>query len=136
MTLDPDHGSTHLETVLFCLSVYCYSHFQTCHTHCYHLVGKHLLACNSQVPGHHSITNHGTILTELERKLACRKQPSPNLVASCQDRSLQVFGFRVSFITAGQDLNTTGQDIRGDQQGNYSNRQVNRWLICYGSCVY
>ena len=28
--LHPDHGSTHLVTILFCLSMSCHSHFQIC----------------------------------------------------------------------------------------------------------
>ena len=32
LTLDPDRGCTHLENALYCLSMFCFSHFQTCLT--------------------------------------------------------------------------------------------------------
>ena len=60
----------------------------------------------------------------------------------------EVFGCRVGCITTVQVRNTAGQDVKGNRQGGYSNRQVGKcvgsgqlnfpdsWLVGYHICVY
>ena len=52
--------------------------------------------------------------------------------------SLQVFGHIVGCITAGQAGNTAGQDVKGNQQGSYRNRQSGKCLgqACFISLTH
>ena len=110
-TVDPKCGSTHLKTS--CLSSSCH-----CPVLYYnHLVRKHLLACRIQATQHHSMTSHLTILTVLERKPACCKQPRSDLVASHQDRRSPSLWSQIEF-----------HHSRTSQQSSYSNRQAKKYL--------
>ena len=85
MTIDPDHGSTNMVTVLLCVSTACRRYFPSspillC------LVWKNLSTCEISVPGHHFTIGHRHRLTVLEGKPACHKYPPPDLAASCQGR--------------------------------------------------
>ena len=86
--------------------------------YCDRLVGKHLLACYIQVPQPHSMTSIRTILTVLERKLVCHKQPKSDLVASQQDEKSHVFIDSVTFITTRQTQHCRTRH----------NKKMTRWL--------
>ena len=103
MTLDPDCGSTHLESVLSCQSMSCRRHYKACPILLL-LVRKPLPACCSQVPGHHSTRCHRAKPTVFEWIAVCRKQLDLTWLLPIKMGSLQIFGCRVSFITAGKDV--------------------------------
>ena len=99
-TLDSDCGSVHLDAISLCLVI-----DTSCLVlYCYRLVVKHLLASPSFVCRHHSMTGCGTI---------------PTL-------SLQVCDCRFGNFAAGQAENIPGQNIKGNEQGGYINRQAEK----------
>ena len=46
--------------------------------------------------------------------------------------SLQDFGYKVSYFTAGQARNTAGQEAKANMLGSYSNRQAGKCLAQTG----
>ena len=91
------------------------------------LVGKHLQACCIEVFRHHSRTSQRAIPYLKGNQLVTTNQDLTWWL-HVKMGSLQVFGLRVGFITAGKAGNTTGQDITKNQQGGYTNRQGGKWV--------
>ena len=75
-TRDPYQGSTHLLSVLPCVSTACLT--PCLYLYCNCLVWKHLPACRGSVPEHHFTTRHRHKPTVLERTLAYHKHLQPD----------------------------------------------------------
>ena len=104
-TVNPDHGSAHLVSILL----------PSCQET---LAGLSY----SNTPQNHSTTGHRTTPTVVERKLACHKQPRPDLVATHQDLKSPCLWLQSQFHQSRTRCKRKRQDF-------YSNRQA-------GKCIY